>query len=68
MIPAEKVADWSKDVDGRVNEGIKVGLRRGIIKFNDPVVIVTGWQQGSGFTNTMRVIFVPQFTEQELKE
>ncbi|OQV25567.1 Pyruvate kinase [Hypsibius exemplaris] len=60
--------DWSADVDGRVNEGIKVGIRRGVIKVNDPIVIVTGWQKGSGFTNTMRIIFVPQFTEKELQE
>jgi len=65
---APKDADWSKDVDNRVNEGLRSAYRRGVIKSNDPVVIVTGWQQGSGYTNTMRVIFAPQFTEKDLQE
>ncbi|CAH1967584.1 unnamed protein product [Acanthoscelides obtectus] len=50
--------DWLKDVDNRVNAGIKFGKQRGFIKSGDPVVVVTGWKQGSGFTNTMRVVTV----------
>jgi pyruvate kinase len=47
---------------------LKNGVLRGVIKVNDPIVIVTGWQQGSGFTNTLRIIFAPQLTEKELQE
>lgn len=65
---AEKIPDWSKDVDARVHHGLKVALRRGVVKAGDPIVIVTGWQQGSGFTNTMRVQFAPQFSEKELQD
>lgn len=49
-------ADWMKDVDERVQFGVKFGKSRGFIKSGDPVVVVTGWKQGSGFTNTLRIV------------
>jgi pyruvate kinase len=51
--------DWLKDVDARVQFGLKFGKGRGFIKAGDPVVVVTGWKQGPGFTNTMRIMYVP---------
>lgn len=45
-----------KDVDDRVQFGVKFGKSRGFIKSGDSVVVVTGWKQGSGFTNTLRVV------------
>lgn len=50
--------DWLKDVDARVTTGINFGKSKHFIKEGDPVIIVTGWQQGSGFTNTMRIVYV----------
>lgn len=47
-----------KDVDNRVQFGVKFGKSRGFIKSGDPIVIVTGWKSGSGFTNTLRVVYV----------
>jgi pyruvate kinase len=47
-----------KDVDDRVQFGINFGKSRGFIKSGDPIVIVTGWKSGSGFTNTQRVVYV----------
>ncbi|XP_060801805.1 pyruvate kinase isoform X2 [Amyelois transitella] len=49
-------SDWLKDVDNRVQYGLKFGRTRGFLKTGDNVVVVTGWKQGSGFTNTMRVM------------
>ncbi|XP_071444639.1 pyruvate kinase-like isoform X1 [Hetaerina americana] len=54
----EPLPDWLKDVDARVQFGISFGKGRGFIKPGDAVVVVTGWRQGSGFTNTMRVVIV----------
>lgn len=48
--------DWLKDVDARVQFGLQFGKGRGFIKAGDPVVVVTGWKRGPGFTNTMRII------------
>lgn len=53
-----RIDDWLKDVDARVSCGISFGKGRGFIKTGDPVVVVTGWKQGSGFTNTIRVVYV----------
>lgn len=50
------LTDWLKDVDARVQFGLNFGKMRGFIKAGDSVVVVTGWKQGSGFTNTMRVV------------
>lgn len=51
-----RVDDWMKDVDARVQFGLQFGKQRGFVKSGDPVVIVTGWKSGSGFTNTVRVM------------
>jgi len=48
--------NWSDDVDGRVQFAIEVGKARKFLKSKDFVIVVTGWQPGSGFTNTMRVV------------
>ncbi|XP_061506262.1 pyruvate kinase isoform X3 [Anopheles gambiae] len=50
--------DWLKDVDARVQYGIEFGKERGFLKPGNPIVVVTGWKQGSGFTNTIRVMYV----------
>ncbi|XP_039256585.1 pyruvate kinase PKM-like [Styela clava] len=52
------ISPWADDVDGRVKFAIATGLQRKMFKSGDFVVVVTGWQPGSGFTNTMRVIVV----------
>ncbi|KAG8242596.1 hypothetical protein J6590_062494, partial [Homalodisca vitripennis] len=53
-----RISDWVKDVDQRVNFGIEFGKTRKFIKDRDVVVVITGWKQGSGFTNTMRIVYV----------
>jgi len=45
-------------VDVRVQYGLNFGKNRGFIKTGDSVIVVTGWRQGSGFTNTLRVVYV----------
>ncbi|XP_044743196.1 pyruvate kinase-like isoform X3 [Chrysoperla carnea] len=51
-------SDWLKDVDARVQAGIELGKKGGFVRGGDSIVIVTGWKQGSGFTNTIRVVYV----------
>lgn len=53
-----RVPDWLKDVDARVQYGINFGKSRGFIRTGDPIIVITGWKQGSGFTNTFRLLYV----------
>jgi len=47
-----------EDVNARVNYGLDFAKEKGLVKSKDAVVIVTGWQKGSGFTNTLRIFYV----------
>eukprot|EP00918_Siedleckia_nematoides_P099089 GHVU01216883.1.p1 GENE.GHVU01216883.1~~GHVU01216883.1.p1 ORF type:complete len:582 (+),score=78.26 GHVU01216883.1:84-1829(+) len=51
--------DWVEDMDKRINDALGIGFDLGIVKGGSSVIIVTGWRQGSGYTNTLRVIRVP---------
>ncbi|CAB3410771.1 unnamed protein product [Caenorhabditis bovis] len=53
---AERAADWPTDVDNRINYAIAIGKDRGFIHKGDFLVVVTGWRQGAGATNTLRII------------
>lgn len=55
----ERIPDWTADVEARINYGVSVGEARGFIHKGDPLVVVTGWKEGSGFTNTIRLIHAP---------
>jgi pyruvate kinase len=54
------IKDWLMDTDSRLLYGIKFGKSKGYFKTGDAVIVVTGWKKGSGFTNTMRVFYVPE--------
>ncbi|VDM98065.1 unnamed protein product [Thelazia callipaeda] len=56
---ASREIDWSSDVDARISYGLSIGKTRGFIKRDDLVVVITGWRQGAGHTNTLRIIKVP---------
>lgn len=62
------MSDWLKDVDIRVQFGLNFGKNLGFIRTADTVVVVTGWKQGSGFTNTLRIVYVePEFVHKSLE-
>lgn len=56
----QRTGDWTQDVDNRINAAMDVGYECEILKVGSLVVIVTGWRAGAGFTNTIRVISVPE--------
>ena len=52
-------AKWDEDVESRIKWGIQKGKEAGLVKSNEPVVIVQGWKGGLGNTNTVRVLIAP---------
>jgi len=56
----EEVApQWDEDIDNRIKHVFKSGLDRGQITSGGMAVVVTGWQPGSGNTNSMRIVKIP---------
>ncbi|KIH64492.1 pyruvate kinase [Ancylostoma duodenale] len=51
-----RLDDWKEDVEQRIEYGVAAGKKRGVIKPGDMLIVVTGWHQGAGFTNTIRVV------------
>lgn len=56
MLLEPKPEEWIKDVDRRVMFGVDFGKKNNFIKTGDAIVVVTGWKEGSGFSNTMRIM------------
>jgi len=54
----ERPADWMTDVDERVQYAIDFGKRSSFIAPGDNVVVITGWKQGAGSSNTVRILTV----------
>jgi len=58
MYEKERAGDWMKDVDERVQYAIDFGKRSNFISAGDSVIVITGWRQGSGSSNTVRILNV----------
>ena len=56
----KRVDEWTEDMDLRINRAMSDGWKLGILKAGMPVVVVTGWRAGAGYTNTVRIIRVPE--------
>lgn len=55
---SEISSDWIEDVNMRVNCGVEYGKKKGFMHKGDSVIVVTGWREGRGFTNTMRIMYM----------
>jgi len=53
---APRQPEWTQDMDARIQFGVIYGMKRGFIREGDAVVLITGWREGAGYTNTMRII------------
>lgn len=63
LYPPEKSQFWLKDMDDRIQAALKLGQKEGFLKVADPIIVITGWKQGLGYTNTMRIIYVPSVVQ-----
>ncbi|WKY08606.1 hypothetical protein Q1695_007832 [Nippostrongylus brasiliensis] len=63
--PKERNPDWKADVEERIQYGISVGMKRGVIKPHDTLIVVTGWHHGAGYTNTIRVVAAENYLESD---
>ncbi|KRZ04871.1 Pyruvate kinase [Trichinella zimbabwensis] len=50
--------DWVTSVDQRINYAISFGKKERIIRDGDNVIVVNGWREGPGHTNTIRIFGV----------
>ncbi|XP_045494092.1 pyruvate kinase-like [Colias croceus] len=49
--------DWQTDLNNRVTFCTKWAMEQGFVRVGDPLIIVSGWRQGAGYTNTMRIMY-----------
>ncbi|XP_048513437.1 pyruvate kinase PKM-like [Athalia rosae] len=49
--------DWSRDMDSRIQHAMNHSRRQRFVGVGDAVVIVSGWRQGAGFTNCIRIVY-----------
>ena len=45
-----------QDVEERIQHGVDLGKKSGFIKSGQPIVCITGWREGSGSSNTVRIV------------
>lgn len=57
-VAGERCAEWAMDVDARIEYALEIGKKRGFLRTDDAVIVVTGWRKGAGATNTLRVVYV----------
>ncbi|XP_015589639.1 pyruvate kinase PKM [Cephus cinctus] len=51
------LSNWCKDMDARIQCAMDYLRREQLINVGDAVVIVSGWRQGGGFTNCIRLVY-----------
>ncbi|XP_022130740.2 pyruvate kinase-like [Pieris rapae] len=49
--------DWQVDLNKRVTFCTTWAMERGFVRVGDPIIIISGWRQGSGYTNSMRIMY-----------
>merc|ERR1712127_1137037 len=55
-----RMENWMQDVEERIQHGVDLGKKSGFIKSGQPIVCITGWRQGSGSSNTVRIVTVDE--------
>ena len=56
-ITEKRCGDFLNDTDAQVQYAMVVANEKGMIHSGDPVVVVSTWKDGPGFTNTVRIVY-----------
>lgn len=57
MFSVQAQENYEQDVNSRIEYAINYGKDAGFISIGDVLILVCGWKKGSGFTNTLRIIY-----------
>ncbi|KAM7537103.1 hypothetical protein Aperf_G00000071560 [Anoplocephala perfoliata] len=57
---------WAEDVNRRISCALEFGRQNDLFMDRDSVVVVTGWINEPGFTNTMRIIQIGSLVEHNI--
>jgi len=57
LYTSEPSTDYATDVDARVQFALTSAKKWDIIEDGDPIVILSAWKDGGGFTNNVRVVY-----------
>ncbi|XP_018334931.1 pyruvate kinase-like [Agrilus planipennis] len=55
------ICNWKKDLDTRIQVGMTYAKLNGIVRAGDAVVVVKALRLGSGFTNSMQIVYASEF-------
>merc|ERR1719468_292904 len=58
LFESDRVDPWVADIDARVQFSVDFGKKNKFINAGDNVIVITGWKQGAGSSNTMRILNV----------
>ncbi|XP_076763134.1 pyruvate kinase [Xylocopa sonorina] len=65
----QSLANWSEDIQTRIQTGVDSLRRKKYIRVGDPIVVISGWCQGTGFTNCIRIFYAsPGHTENQVSD
>ncbi|XP_002060370.3 pyruvate kinase [Drosophila virilis] len=57
LYSADCAENYANDVDARVGFALTSAKKSDLISDGDPIVIVSAWKDGGGFTNNVRVVY-----------
>ncbi|XP_032289375.1 pyruvate kinase [Drosophila virilis] len=57
LYSADCAENYANDVDARVRFALTSAKKSDLISDGDPIVIVSAWKDGGGFTNNVRVVY-----------
>lgn len=58
-----KKANWTKDIEARIEFAITFGKVNGFIRTGDPIIVIHEWKKESGLMSTMKIVYSQNLPE-----